>query len=120
MDNAEFDKIVFKVTEDVLLRIPDVMGNLIKSHIENIEINKRFYTKNPEFKANPEIVRHIVEQKEKEDISLNYEEILDNARPLIKQRIKQLTVCDIETKPDLLSLSYEFKVNSDTSSNGAI
>jgi len=102
----EFNKIVFEVTEAILLRMPEVLGNLIQEHAVANKMNKKFYESHPEFKSNISTVRSVVEQVESENTSLEYKEILDKATPLIKERIKLITSSDIENKPAIGSLNF--------------
>ncbi len=105
MNQEEMDKIVFQCLEQILLKMPEVIGNLMKEHESAIKINKKLFGDNPEFKDNLELVRPIIDKLEKDNIDLTYEEIIDKAAPIIKERLKIAANCPIETKPDKESLN---------------
>lgn len=105
MDNETFDKIVFKVTEAVLLRMPEVIGNLMQEMAMANKLNKQFMDRNPSFKNEPVIVTSVIEMVERDNPSLTHEEILNKAEGLIKQRIgcgKDFNVTDVSEKPNLV------------------
>lgn len=88
MTKEEKQKIVDMVIEEVMVQMPDVIGNLMKNHAKLAELNHAFYTKHPEFQQHKDIVCATIEQIEGTDLSLKYEDILKQASPLIKERIK--------------------------------
>jgi len=95
VDNEMFDKIVFEVTEKVLLRMPEVIGNLMKNHSEINKMTKGFNEKYPEFKTDPVSVQSVVGQLERENTGMLYEDILEKAVPLIKERMRTVGSLDI-------------------------
>jgi hypothetical protein len=106
IDQETFDRIVFKVTESVLLRMPEVIGNLIREHAVANKLNKEFYEKYPEFKSNMDLVASIIEQVESENVALGHEGILDKSVPIIRERMKITKELDIK-KPKIESLGLD-------------
>lgn len=103
--NEEFDRIVFKVTESVLLRMPEVIGNLIQNHAEVLKLNKTLYEKHPEFKTRIDVVRSVVEEVERNNTALEYKQIIDLAIPKIKNRLEVIDSQDVKTRPKLNELN---------------
>lgn len=81
-------EIVNQVKEELLLMIPDVIGNLIMNHVGMIRMNKKFYEDNPDLAGSKDVVASVVEMVEGENPGMDYQAILDRAIPLIKARIK--------------------------------
>lgn len=86
----QLDKIVFTVTEKVLLRMPEVIGHLIMEHTSIQKLTKGFYADHPKFKEDVQSVRSIISKLEKEDVTMEYGDILKKAAPLIAKRIKDI------------------------------
>lgn len=109
LEQKEFDEIVFKVIETVLLRMPEVIGKLMQEQAMINKLNRKFYDKNPEFKDKMHLMASVIEKIESENTTLDYEEILDKAVPELKKRLKILDSCDIGTKLDrkLLDLNVD-------------
>ncbi len=102
---TERDAIVFDVTEKVLLRLPEVMGNLMKNHAETNALTKKFHNDYPEFKNDPGSVQSVVGQLERDNAGMLYEDILRKAAPMIKERMKTIESLDID------SISERSKLN---------
>lgn len=99
----EKEEIINKAVERTLLKIPEVVGNLITNHAAKIRVNKEFYTKYPEFDKHRELVAAVIERIEGTDPTKDFKEIVDGAVPEIKRRISQLSKLDMKKveKPDL-------------------
>ena len=97
MTEEEKREIINKVKEELLLSLPDVIGNLIMNHVNVLRINKEFYTANPDLAGNKDIVASVVEMVEGQNPGLDYRAILDQAIPLIKARIRNSSSLDIKT-----------------------
>ena len=88
MTEEEKREIINKVKEELLLILPEVIGNLIMSHVGIIRMNKVFYEANPDLAGNKDVVASVVEMVEGQNPGLDYKAILDIAVPIIKARIK--------------------------------
>lgn len=110
----QLDKIVFTVTEKVLLRMPEVIGHLIMEHSSIHKMTKGFYAKHPEFKNDVQSVRSIVSKLEKEDVTMEYDAILEKAVPLIERRIKSVSNLSFN------KIDENIKDKLDMTNNGAL
>lgn len=81
-------KIVDKVTEEILLKIPDVIGTLMTNHVVLNKANKEFYEKYSKFRNHKDIVASVIEQVEGSNPPMDYQKLLDKAVPQIHDRIK--------------------------------
>jgi len=99
----EKEEIINLAVERMLLKIPDVVGNLITNYAAKIRVNTEFYKKYPEFEKHREIVASMIESVEASDPTREFKEIVDLAVPKIKKRIDQLKGLDTKTvsKPKL-------------------
>ena len=88
MEEKEKQALVMEITERILLRMPEVIGNLIQEHSVLLKLNKEFQTRYPEFKTHLSLVRSIVENTELKNPGLSYRDILEKAVPEIKEKIK--------------------------------
>lgn len=98
----EKEEIVQAVFERFLLKIPEIMGNLMINHAVEHKLNKEFYEKYKEFKNHTDIVMSMVEKVEGENTFEKYENILEKAVPRIREAIKLkkgLNMSDV-SKPD--------------------
>jgi len=89
-------KIIDLTTENVLLKIPEVIGNLITHHVAMNKNNKDFYNAHPEFRKHKEIVASVLEQIEGKNPPMDYHKLLDKAIPQISDRIKETQKLDFE------------------------
>lgn len=90
MTDTEKEALVTEIVEKVLLRIPEVIGNLIVNHAAVHKLNMQFYKDHPEFKEHRDVVQSVVEMVEGKNPLLNYEEILGQAAPEINHRLQLL------------------------------
>lgn len=95
LSNDQMNDIVFTVTEKVLLRMPEVMGNLIQEHTSMSKITKEFIDKNEEFQGHNLIIQKVLEQMESDNTGLPYEKLLDMAKPKIAKQILLSKNCDL-------------------------
>ena len=95
--SEERESIIAEATERMLLRIPEVVGNLITNYAEKIRINKEFYTKYPEFNTHREVVASVIEDMENKGFSKPFGELVNEAVPVIKRRINSLKGIDTKT-----------------------
>jgi len=87
MEEKEKQALVLEITERILLRMPEVIGNLIQEHAATLKINKAFQKDYPEFKPHLDLVRKVVEDTELRNPGLDYKEILAKSVPLIRENI---------------------------------
>lgn len=83
----EKQEIIDKAVEKTLLMIPEVIGNLMTSHVSMAKINTAFYAKHPEFKNHKNIVVAVVEMMEGQDPTLGHQEIMDKSVTEIQKQI---------------------------------
>jgi len=100
MEKEEREGIIQEAYERVLLKLPEVMGNLITNHMSVLEINKQFYSDHPDFKDHRASVQSVVEMVEGKNPNLKHEEILKKSVPLIRKRIKDVGPLDLEKVPE--------------------
>lgn len=93
----EKTEIIEAAVEKALLKLPEVVGNLMANHAMLAEFNSKFYKDHPEFKDKKEIVASVVEHVESKNPNLEYEDILKKAVPEIRKRIETVGNMDVET-----------------------
>ena len=103
----EREEIIQEALERILRVLPETIGNLMKSQALYQKLTESFYKDNPEFKKHTDIVREVIAKVESSNPTKDYENILKEAIPKIRDMIK--------TK-DSLSMSTPDKV----SNNGAL
>jgi len=94
LTDEQVDKIVFLVTEKILLRMPEVIGNLMTNHAEKNKIRLAFLDQHPEFKTNLDVVRSVIEDVESNDLTKGMQDILTESVPEIKKRISMVDKMD--------------------------
>jgi len=101
--------------ERFLLRMPEVIGNLIINQISMIKINREFYAKFPDLKDKKDIVASVVEMLEGSDPNADYKVLLEQAIPEIKKRIKMVNQLNMKTvnKPDRNLSTIDFSNNGE-------
>lgn len=85
------------VLEKMMLLIPEVVGNLIVNHINQVKTNKEFYSKHPEFKNHKDTVASVIEMLEGKDPLKPQEDILKEAVQKIRDRIRTVKSIDIDS-----------------------
>jgi hypothetical protein len=85
--SEEREEIINQAVERALLKLPEVIGNLIMNQANNLRINKEFYSKFPELMNSKDIVASVVEEIENKYPGTDYKSILDKALPTIRERI---------------------------------
>jgi hypothetical protein len=84
----EREQIVQEVLEEVLRRIPDMLGHLIKNHALIMKLNKEFYSKNEELKGHEKDVAQVVQEYEDKYPQWEYAKILEEVPEVIKERLR--------------------------------
>ena len=101
IDESERQEIVReavnKAKEEILLAIPEVIGNLMSSHAALHKINTKFYADYPEFKDKKDVVANVVEMVEGRTPLAKYKDILREAIPKIRERINTLSKLDMNS-----------------------
>lgn len=92
----ERDSIIAEAVEATLLKIPEVIGNLLVQHATLLKLTREFYEKHPDFAAHKPTVAAVLEEVEHNSVGLSFREVFDKAIPLIRERIK--TVKSLDTK----------------------
>jgi len=106
MDNTERESIINETIERILLRLPEVVGNLITNHVQNNKINKDFYTKYPAFKDHRDVVVSVIEKLDGENPLMEYRDLLKKAVPIIQEQIKTQKQLDIEPPKKIPNLNF--------------
>ena len=107
ISNTDFENIVNAVCEKVLLRMPEIMGNLQMNLAETSKMTKEFYSKYPDFKKDPQTVQAVLGEIDRDNAGMLYSEILNKAVPMIRERmrtVKSLDTMNIKDK-SLLNLN---------------
>jgi len=92
----EKDEIINLTTERVLLKLPEVVGNLMANHVALMKINSKFYSDYPEFRDVKDVVAKVVESIEGKNPLDDYESLLKKAVPEIRKRIKTFDKLDMK------------------------
>ena len=83
--------------EEVLLSIPEVIGNQMASFAALSEQNRKFWGKYPEFLKHKDTARTVIEAVEGKNPLLDHKEILERAVPKIRERINTLAKLNLDT-----------------------
>jgi hypothetical protein len=99
----ERQSIINEAVEKTLLKIPEVVGNLISTYADRIRTNERFYNKYPEFNEHRQIVASAIEELESKSPGRALDKIVEEAVPVIRKRLKSVKGLDSTTitKPDI-------------------
>jgi hypothetical protein len=113
--DEERQSIISEVVEKTLLAIPEVIGNLIQNHLHLLKLNKKFYQEFPEFNEKRDIVAQVVEYVEGKNPGVDYEQILKQAVPVIRERMKTVSSLDLKnlTKPNRNLQSFKLTDNGE-------
>lgn len=99
----EKEILINEITERMLLKIPDVVGNLITLYADKIRMSKEFYAKYPEFNNHKDIVAAVIESIDNDSKFKPFKEVVENSVPVIRRRIESFKGIDMKTinKPNL-------------------
>ena len=75
------------MTEGVLIRLPDVIGNLMQSFAAKNKMVKKLYSDHPEFIEHKPLVANIISRLEGNNMEATYEDIIAMATPEIIKAI---------------------------------
>ena len=103
MDTQEREEIINEAVERALLKIPEIIGNLMMYYSGKMKVSKRLYERFPEFEKHRQLVASTIEAEENADFSRSFDEIVEAAIPKIKRRIESVGNLDIANvkRPDL-------------------
>lgn len=112
MTEEEKEKLILEITERILLRIPEVLGNLMAHHATINKEKKAFFNKYPEFKRDLPTVTSVIEKIEGDDLSLNFNDVLERSVPEIQKRLKLVDDLNFD-KPEQEKLNLNITDNAD-------
>ena len=99
MTPEEKELLINEITERMLLRLPDIISNLVSNQAEVERLRFKFLKDHPEYREHRDKVIPIIEELEGKNPHLKYEKILDKAVPEITRRLgtlKQLNMSKVE------------------------
>jgi hypothetical protein len=96
ISEIEKEEIINAAIERVLLRLPEIIGNLITNHATKLRLNKEFYEKYPDLKDHRNIVAATIERIEGDDPSRSFKDIMNDAVPEIRRQLKNLKNLDLK------------------------
>ena len=97
IDVEERESIIRETLERAMLLLPELVGNLLTSHIATLKLNKKVFDENPEFQKHKGIVASVLESIEGQNVGMKYEEVIKKAIPVIKQQIGMVSGLDTTT-----------------------
>lgn len=80
-------EIIDRAVEKALLKLPEVVGNMMAQHASLVKINTQFYQDHPEFIDYKAIVASVIEKVDGENTLADYKDKLAKAIPEIRKRI---------------------------------
>ena len=90
----EREEIVNAAVERALLLLPQVMSEIMQEKIALRRLAEQFFTDNPDFQKNKDLVGKTIEDVEGKHPGKSYSDILALARPLIKDRLNAIDSSD--------------------------
>lgn len=84
----EIEKLTDIIAEKVMIRLPEAIGNLIHTFTWMAKVNQNFYKDNVDLVKHKDVVMQVMEEVEAAKLGQSYEEIVNKALPIIKERIK--------------------------------
>lgn len=96
ISEEQSQRIIDRAVEKTLLKIPEVIGNIITHHMSLIKLNKDFYDQNPELQKHKQTVATILEQVEGKNPFDDYSELLIKALPKIKEQVSLASGLDMQ------------------------
>lgn len=111
------------IAEKILLKLPEVVGNLMTNHATFAKANSEFYKAHPEFADHKDVVVSVLERVDGENPLLEYEDKLKKAIPEIRDRInilKRLDMVNAPKKPNRDYSNVDLPQMERVSNNGAL
>jgi len=103
ISEIEKNEIINAAVEKTLLKIPEVVGNLISTYADKIRTSEKFYNQYPEFNKHRQIVASAIEELESKSPGKALDKIIEDAVPVIRKRLESVKGLDnvTITKPDI-------------------
>ncbi len=111
MNNEEREILKNEIIEQIFLKLPDIIGNLMTSQATLSKLNVKLYSEYPEFKNNKSLVAHILEEIDGDNPGLEYEEVIKKAIPIIKERMGVVNKLDVNHIPNRSELKLNYNGN---------
>ena len=105
LNNTERNNIVEECLEKMLLKLPEIVGNLIQHQVMMNKINMEFFSQHPEYRDHADIVTKVVQKTEGLNTLMNYHDILNRAVPEIDAHIKTLKSLNVKDVQGLRRLN---------------
>lgn len=113
--------LIDKAAEKALLKLPEVVGNLMTQHASLLQMNRDFYKEHPDFANHKDVVASAIEKVDGENPLIEYDEKLKKAVPEIKRRIEMLKTIDMKSVSGSPKRDYkDFDVPAPSKGNGVI
>jgi hypothetical protein len=97
IDKEERESIILEAQERTLLKIPEIVGNLLIQHVSNMKLREKFYEDHKDFAKRKDLVASIIEKVEGKDPLKKYEDILKEAVPEIQKVMSLSKDLDVMT-----------------------
>ena len=97
IEEAEKQEIIDRAVEKALLLLPEVVGNLLASAASMSKLTSVFYKEHPEFRDHKDVVASVLEMVEGGAPLMRYDELLKQAVPKIRERLKTMQGLDLVT-----------------------
>ena len=107
MNSEERELLKNEIIEQLFLKLPDIIGNLMSTQATLNKLNKKLYSENPEFRNNKDLVVQVIEEVEGNNPGKEYSEMIQLAIPVIKERIKIVNTLNVnDVKQPMKGLTY--------------
>jgi hypothetical protein len=88
--NEILSRVYNAAIEKALTKLPEVVSRMVANTAANKAMTKEFYSKNERFVGHKEIVASVVQEMDAQNPGKNYSEILEEAAPIIEQKIETI------------------------------
>ena len=109
-----------EVKQEVLLLIPDTIGNLMTEQAAQSRMNTDFYKKYKEFQNHKDVVVSVIELIEGQNVGMDYDRVLELSVPEIRHRIKTISTLDMQTVNPNPNRNFGDVIDIGGASNGEI
>lgn len=104
LTESEKKEIVKEVLLAVLLKMPEVIGNLMTHHSLVNDVREKLYRDYPEFRGHGPVVASCIEEIDGSDLKQSVDDVIKRAVPVIRERIKVVKASDLVSKPSKTDL----------------
>ena len=87
MDELEIERVSNIVMQRLLLRMPEVVGNLMRSVALKKKLGTQLFHDHPDFVAHKQLVMKVIESVEGKDVTKDYSDVIQEAIPIIQRQI---------------------------------